>query len=91
MAVTRSATPVIAYRNMHNLCCINIERRRKAVKIAKSKYFEAERVIERRGGRDTVFLKFHNMKSDSDVFRSRLNPAFRLKKGKVDITPERVK
>jgi hypothetical protein len=54
MAVTRSATPAIAYRDMHNLCNINIERRRKAVKKAKTKYFEAERVIERRGGRGTV-------------------------------------
>ena len=30
------------------------------------------------------------MKYDSDVFRSRQNPAFGLKKGKVDIIPNKI-
>jgi hypothetical protein len=52
--VVTSATPVISYRDMHNLCNINVEIKRNLVTKAKSKFFIAERVIERRGGRGTV-------------------------------------
>jgi hypothetical protein len=50
----------ISYWDMHNLCNINVERKRKLVTKTKSKFFIAERVIERRGGRGTVLYYYLN-------------------------------
>ena len=51
---TRGAKPAISYAALHNLCNIDLEKKRKQPRKSKGKFYEAERVIDRRNGRDTV-------------------------------------
>ena len=51
---TQGTKPAISYAALYNLCNIHLEMERKQPKKAKAKFYAAERVIERRNGRDTV-------------------------------------
>ena len=62
---TRHAKPVIAYSSLHNLCeVIYEEKRRKHRKKPIRKYYEGERITERRNGPNTVRIL-----SDLSYFR----------------------
>ena len=53
----RSAKPNISYRDMHNLSNVLVSIKRKYLPRAKTsttQYFEAERIVERRGRRGKV-------------------------------------
>jgi hypothetical protein len=55
---TRGAKPAISYSALHNLSNIYSEKKKKQAKKATGRFLEAERIIERRNGRESVCMNW---------------------------------